>query len=87
MNDHLPQWVLIFERIGTGSAVLIFTGAVLWKLIPSILKLLGAWRKQSDTVTAAIPRAEAAFERLITHVERVGDRLPAHGRDKHLATD
>lgn len=76
-ND-LPQWVLIFERVGTGSAVVIFTMAVLWKLMPAALKLLGAWKKQSDAVTGAIPRVEAAFERLIDKVDGIGDRLGNH---------
>lgn len=74
----LPQWVLIFERIGTGSAIVIFTMAVLWKVIPAALKLLGAWRRQSDAITGAIPRVESAFERLIDKVDGIGDRLGGH---------
>ncbi len=69
-DDQLPLWVTIFERIGPGSCILLFTGAVLWKLIPAITVLLKAWRKQSDTVTAAVPTVVSSVGRIADNLER-----------------
>lgn len=77
-TPDLPQWVLIFERIGPGSAVLVFTGAVIWKVLPAMVRLLGAWISQSVAVTSAIPRFEASFERLIDKIDGIGDKLNPH---------
>jgi hypothetical protein len=74
-SQDLPLWVLIFERIGPGSAILVFTGAVLWKLVPGITRLLVAWRKQSDAVTQAVPQVLDGLRNLVGHAERVADRL------------
>lgn len=73
--DDLPLWVLIFERIGPGSAILVFTGAVLWKLVPGISRLLVSWRRQSDTMTQAVPMVLDGLRDLVGHAERVADRL------------
>lgn len=69
-EDPLPMWVTVFERIGPGSCILLFTGAVLWKLIPAITVLLKAWRKQSDTVTAAVPTVVSSVGRIADNLER-----------------
>lgn len=74
-ETEFPLWVLIFERIGPGSAILVFTGAVVWKLLPAMTRLLGAWRRQSETVTAAVPAALDGIKELVGHVERVADHL------------
>lgn len=77
---ELPLWVTIFERIGPGSAVLVFTGALLWKVMPAVLGLLGSWRSQSEAVTSAIPRFEQSFERMIDKIDGIGDKLGSrHG--------
>ena len=69
-EDPLPAWVTVFERIGPGSCILLFTGAVLWKLIPAITVLLKAWKKQSDTVTAAVPTVVTSVGRIADNLER-----------------
>lgn len=69
-DDPLPLWVTVFERIGPGSCILLFTGAVLWKLIPAITVLLKAWKKQSDTVTGAVPTVVASVGRIADNLER-----------------
>ena len=74
-TEALPIWVMIFERIGPGSAILVFTGAVLWKLLPAMLKLLGAWKRQSDTITTAIPVAQKSLGRLADTMERGFEKL------------
>lgn len=76
MSEPFPQWVLIFERIGPGSCVLLFTGACLWKLLPAVVKLLGAWRKQSEAAALAIPRFESKIQKLIDVIEVGICRLP-----------
>lgn len=69
-EDPLPVWVTVFERLGPGSCILIFTGAVLWKLIPAITVLLRAWRTQSDTVTKAVPTVVNSVSRIADNLER-----------------
>ena len=69
-EDPLPVWVTVFERLGPGSCILIFTGAVLWKLIPAITVLLKAWRKQSDTVTSAVPTVVDSVSRIADNLKR-----------------
>lgn len=78
-DPDFPMWVLVFERIGPGSAILVFTGALMWKLIPGILKLLTAWRKQSDTITEAVPTVLEGVKDLVQHVERVADHIAGLG--------
>lgn len=87
--QQLPEWVLIFERLGPGSAILVFVGATLWKLLPGVSRLLIAWRKQSDAVTAAVPVALDGLRDLVQHVERVAEHVtrrpserdPWHSKD------
>lgn len=69
-TDAMPVWVLIFERIGPGSAILVFTGAVLWKLLPEMTKLLKAWKAQSDTITKAVPTVLGSLDRLADNMEK-----------------
>ena len=69
-DDPLPLWVTIFERIGPGSCILIFTGYVLWKLSPAVTALLRAWRKQSDTITSAVPTVVDSVGRIAANLER-----------------
>lgn len=69
-SEELPMWVTVFERLGPGSCILLFTGAVLWKLIPAITILLRAWRKQSDTITSAVPTVVASVGRIANNLER-----------------
>lgn len=78
-TQQLPEWVLIFERLGPGSAILLFVGATLWKLLPGISRLLVAWRKQSDAVTEAVPKALDGLRDLVTHVERVAEHVTRWG--------
>jgi hypothetical protein len=78
--QDFPMWVLVFERIGPGSAILVFTGAVLWKILPALVKLLSAWRKQSDTMTQAVPLVLDGVKDLVQHVERVADHLTSQRR-------
>ena len=78
---EFPVWVLIFERLGPGSAILIFVGAVLWKLLPVAAKLLVAWRKQSEEMTRAIPEGLSGIKDLVQHVERVADHVTQGHRD------
>lgn len=78
-EPEMPAWVFIFERIGPGSAILVFTGALCWKLLPAILQLLRAWKRQSDTITHAIPVAQDALAKLATNMERGFEKL-ASGR-------
>ena len=70
IEDPLPLWVTVFERIGPGSCILVFTLSVLWKLVPAVTILLKAWRKQSDTVTAAVPTVVDSVSRIATNLER-----------------
>jgi len=92
-EDPLPVWVTVFERLGPGSCILIFTGAVLWKLIPAITVLLKAWRKQSDTVTAAVPTVVSSVSRIADNLERgfeaLSDRVyrPFHPRGASVRDD
>lgn len=83
---EMPLWVQVFERIGPGSAILVFTGAILWKLLPAVLKLVSSWKKQSDTITTAIPGVQATISRIADNMERGFERLnerlyapPRHG--------
>ena len=69
-DDQLPLWVTIFERIGPGSCILVFTLSVLWKLVPEIKSLLKAWRMQSSTVTAAVPTVVSSVTRIADNLER-----------------
>lgn len=73
IGDELPSWVqvfvVVFERIGTGAAVLIFLGAVVWKVLPPLTKLLRAWKTQADKITDALPRFEADFRSLVHNVQ------------------
>jgi hypothetical protein len=73
--QQLPEWVLIFERLGPGSAILVFVGATLWKLLPGVSRLMISWRKQSDAVTAAVPVALGTLHELVRHVERVAEHV------------
>lgn len=74
-ETDMPLWVMVFERIGPGSAILVFTGAILWKLLPAILKLVSSWKKQSDTITAAIPGFQASVTRIADNMEKGFERL------------
>lgn len=69
-SPDIPLWVLIFERIGFGAAVLIFVGAFTWRLLPPAAKLFQAWTKQSDKMTNTIPRIERSVERIADNMER-----------------
>lgn len=75
VDMEMPLWVQVFERIGPGSAILVFTGAVLWKLLPAVLKLVTSWKKQSDTITAAIPKVQDTVTRIADNVEKGFERL------------
>lgn len=75
IDTEFPMWVLVFERLGPGSAILVFSGAVLWKLVPPASRLLASWRKQSDTITAAVPAVLDGVKDLVRHVERVADHV------------
>lgn len=70
IEDPLPLWVTVFERIGPGSCILLFTGYVLWKLSPAVTALLRAWRKQSDTITSAVPTVVDSVGRIAANLER-----------------
>jgi hypothetical protein len=54
-GQGLPDWTLLVERLGPGMAILVFTGAVVWKLLPAWIRVLGAWSRQSEEFTKAIP--------------------------------
>jgi hypothetical protein len=79
-SPDFPLWVLIFERLGPGSCVLVFTGAVIWKLLPAVVRLIGALRKQSETVTAAIPKILDGTRDLVQHAERIADHVTGRPR-------
>lgn len=79
-ETQFPLWVLIFERLGPGSCILVFTGAVIWKLLPALVRLIGAWRKQSEGVTAAIPKILDGTKDLVQHVERIADHVTGRPR-------
>ncbi len=70
IEDPLPMWVTVFERIGLGPGILLFVGAVLWKLVPEIKSLLKAWRMQSNTITAAVPTVVDSVGRIAANLER-----------------
>lgn len=70
VDDPLPLWVTIFERLGPGSCILIFTGYTLFKMLPAATMLLKAWKSQSDTVTKAVPTVVASVGRIATNLER-----------------
>lgn len=74
-DPEFPIWVLVFERIGPGSAILVFTGAVMWKLLPALTKLLGAWRHQSERITESVPKALDGLRDLVQHAERIADHI------------
>lgn len=74
-GDTLPLWVLIYERIGPGSCILVFTGAVLWKLLPASIRLIGARKKQADELTRAVPIALGHLGELVGHGERIANHL------------
>lgn len=74
-ETDFPMWVLVFERIGPGSAILVFTGVVLWKLLPALTKLLGAWKKQSERITESVPVALDGLRDLVQHAERIADYI------------
>lgn len=76
-SEVMPVWVLVFERIGPGSAILVFTGAVLWKLLPEMTKLLKAWKAQSDALTKAVPAALGSLDRLADNMEKGFEALSA----------
>lgn len=57
---------------------MVFTLAVIWKILPAATRLLGAWKRQSDTVVSAIPRAERAFDRLIDKLDDIGKSVARH---------
>lgn len=76
-SEVMPIWVLVFERIGPGSAILVFTGAVLWKLLPEMTKLLKAWKAQSDALTKAVPAALGSLDRLADNMEKGFEALNA----------
>lgn len=84
MPQQLPEWVLIFERLGPGSAILLFVGATLWKLLPAVSRLLVAWRKQSDAMTAAVPEALHGLRNLVSHVERVAHHITLGRRESSV---
>lgn len=69
-EDPLPMWVTVFERIGLGPCILLFVGAVLWKLVPEIKSLLKAWRMQSNTITEAVPTVVNSVGRIAANLER-----------------
>lgn len=77
--QEFPMWVLIFERLGPGSCILIFTGAVLWKLLPASTRLLGAWRKQSEKITASVDPVLDGVRDAVQHLERIADHVTGTG--------
>lgn len=74
-SSELPTWVVVFERIGPGSAILVFTGAVLWKLLPEVVRLIKAWRNQSTEAAKAIPVALQSLDRGIDTLGRLSDTM------------
>ena len=81
LEPDFPQWVLIFERLGPGSAILVFTGALLWKLLPAIVKLVIAWRRQSEEVTKSVPMALDGLRDLVQHVERIAEHVTGRSQN------
>lgn len=79
VETEFPLWVLIFERIGPGSCVLVFTLAVLWKLLPAVIRLLGAWRRQSERVTDAVDPVLDGMKDAVWHLERIADHVTGAG--------
>lgn len=81
-TTEFPVWVLIFERIGPGSAILVFVGALLWKLLPGITRCLTAWRKQSEAITSAVPLVLDGLKDLVQHASRIADaNIARHSRE------
>jgi len=82
MTPDIPSWVLLFERLGPGLAILVFVLATLWKIVPSLLKLMASWKKQADIVSAAVPRVESSLEQIARGLQHGFQRL----EDKFDAT-
>ena len=74
-TPEFPLWVLIFERIGPGSAILVFTGAVLWHLLPSAKRLIGARQKLSEATTRVLPQLVDGVKDAVTNIERIADHV------------
>lgn len=73
--QDMPLWVSVFERLGPGSGVLLFVGAVVWKLLPEIVKLLRAWRLQSNEVVRVLPTAVRFGENAVLTLGRLADTM------------
>jgi hypothetical protein len=74
-ETEFPLWVLIFERIGPGSCFMVFTLAVLWRLLPAATGLLSAWRRQSEQVTSAVKPVISGMKNAVLHMERIADHV------------
>ena len=80
--NGIPDWLLVFERLGPGMAILVFFLAVCWKLLPPARALLGAWTAQTNAITKLIPSVVHALESIAHSAESMAsDR----GRDRKVA--
>lgn len=83
-EPEFPMWLLAIERFGLGASIIVFIMAVMWKLVPGMTKLLGAWKRQSDKVTetmaTAVPAVLDGLKDLVHHAERVADHV-TRGQD------
>lgn len=75
--NSVPDWVLVFERLGPGMAILVFILAVAWQLLPSGKRLLGAWTAQTNAITRLIPSVVHALE----SIARSAESLSGSGAD------
>lgn len=74
-ETEFPMWVLVFKELGPGSCILVFTFAVIWKLLPALTKLLGAWHRQSEKITHAVDPVLEGVKDAVWHLERMADHV------------
>lgn len=96
VETEFPMWLLAIERFGLGYAMIVFVGAVVWKLLPAFIKMLGAWRKQSEeaakvmpcimdftkALTKAAPDALEGIRDLAQNAERIADHVVGMDRSE-----
>ena len=95
--QQITDWTVLVERLGPGMSILGVTGAVVWKLLPAWIRVLGSWSRQSEEFTKAIPfltsfakaitqAAPDALERLhdlADDAERIADHVVGEDRSEH----
>lgn len=80
IETELPSWVAVFERVGPGTFVLLVVGGVAYRLTPSVVALLAAWKAQSERITESVPKALEGLRDLVQHAERIADHVTRPSR-------